>query len=189
MSKPMEYEHLFLAAVQNGEMEIDEFGQIWRVKKWTGDRWKGGRRLTKCRRMRADIILGKGGYLRLSMMMNGKTFRMSAHRLVYMVKKGPIPEGLTVNHKDGIKSHNRPKNLELATHAEQRAHALKVLKVKPLGTPGEKHPRCQTTAATVLEIRRLRKEGVAINVLATTFNLTPNSVSCMTTRKSWKHLP
>ncbi|MBQ7023530.1 MAG: HNH endonuclease [Akkermansia sp.] len=40
------------------------------------------------------------------------------HRLVWEVFNGPIPEGMTVNHKDENKLNNSLSNLELMTMAE-----------------------------------------------------------------------
>lgn len=48
-----------------------------------------------------------------------------AHRVVWQAFRGPIPEGVTVNHINGIKNDNRLDNLELASHAEQFAHAIR----------------------------------------------------------------
>lgn len=38
------------------------------------------------------------------------------HRIVWMLHKGPIPEGLEINHIDMNKSNNHISNLELVTH-------------------------------------------------------------------------
>ena len=51
----------------------------------------------------------------------------SAHRLVWRHFHGPIPDGMTINHKNGKKQDNRPENLEVMTYAEQTKHAIDVL--------------------------------------------------------------
>lgn len=40
-----------------------------------------------------------------------------AHRIVYELYYGAIPEGMTIDHINGVKHDNRPENLRLATHA------------------------------------------------------------------------
>lgn len=62
------------------------------------------------------------GYIRLTL--NGKGIQ--AHRLVWLTFNGPIPYGITINHKNGIKIDNRLDNLELATYREQTKHAFKI---------------------------------------------------------------
>jgi hypothetical protein len=46
------------------------------------------------------------------------------HRAVYKVWKGDIPEGLTINHKDGNKCNNDIDNLEAITNSENIRHAF-----------------------------------------------------------------
>lgn len=43
------------------------------------------------------------------------------HRLVWLAHKGPIPEGFTVEHKDGDRLNNRLKNFELLTKGDNSA--------------------------------------------------------------------
>ena len=67
------------------------------------------------------------GYLSIEIE-RGKKHR--AHRLVYEAFKGPIPDGLFVDHVNGVKTDNRLANLEVVTHQENmnRAKALKRFK-------------------------------------------------------------
>jgi hypothetical protein len=46
-----------------------------------------------------------------------------AHRLVWESVNGPIPDGMQINHRNGIKTDNRLENLELATASENTQHA------------------------------------------------------------------
>lgn len=54
---------------------------------------------------------------------NGKRRMFSAHRLVYSMFIGEIPEGMEINHKDMNKYNNHYSNLEIMTHAENMRHA------------------------------------------------------------------
>lgn len=60
-------------------------------------------------------------------MIEWRRYHTGAHRLVWHHFFGPIPAGLTINHKNGTKHDNSPDNLELATMTEQRLHSIHVL--------------------------------------------------------------
>jgi len=49
--------------------------------------------------------------------------------LVYLTFVGDIPEGMTINHKDGNKKNPKLDNLELVTYGENVLHAINVLHV------------------------------------------------------------
>ena len=68
--------------------------------------------------------VGGSGYIEIPKKISGKKYAILAHRLVWMaVNLSLIPDGLTVNHMDGVKSNNSPTNLELATYSENSQHA------------------------------------------------------------------
>lgn len=64
------------------------------------------------------------GYLMINHGRNG--FHMRAHRLIWEVVHGPIPDGMQINHINGIKTDNRIANLELVTPSENLTHAYRV---------------------------------------------------------------
>lgn len=55
----------------------------------------------------------KDGYLKYALTQHGKTLNLYVHRVVWIIKKGGIPEGYTVDHIDGNKLNNLPNNLQL----------------------------------------------------------------------------
>lgn len=151
--KPTTNEKIIYHLVKSGELEIDNQGQIWRVKKKTGLK-AGGTLLRPCKRVRAEREWG--GYLQIRAMVNWKRYHCQAHRLVFHHFHGPIPDGVPLNHKNGKKMDNRPENLELTTYSENIKHAYQTgLKDQN----GEKNPAHKLTDLQVEEIRVLYARG------------------------------
>jgi len=136
----MALEDLVLLAVDAGELEIDRQGRIWRLAARRADRWNGGTRSFRCHRRRAERTVGKG-YLQVRVMIDGIRAEVFAHRVVWISANGPIPDGLTINHKDGVRANNQLDNLELATMKEQVAHAISVLGWSPKAAALAYHAR------------------------------------------------
>jgi hypothetical protein len=130
----------------------------------------------------------RSGYLLVTATINGNRIVTGAHRMVWTSFNGAIPEGLTINHKNGIKNDNRPENLELATYSEQRIHALTVLGVNRHRPLGSKHPKTHLDESDVLEMRRLRSTGLMVKDIAAKFNMTAKTTSAILSRKTWKHI-
>ena len=109
-----------------------------------------------------------------------KTF--SVHRLVLLAFKGDSE--LQTNHKNGIKSDNRLKNLEYATSSKNNRHALKLgLRVPP---KGEKHYRAKLTKKEVEYIRKEMLNGKTQKSLATEFGVCIGTISAIKRNKNWK---
>jgi hypothetical protein len=66
--------------------------------------------------------LNPDGYLTIKMF--SKSIRI--HQLVAELTLGPRPKGLVINHKDGNKLNNSPKNLEYCTINENIQHSIKM---------------------------------------------------------------
>ena len=116
-------------AVEMGELMIDDDGRIWRVAARRWDRWTAQTRSIACVPRRAEK--SAGAYLQVRMMIDGVRSHALAHRLVWRHFHGPIPAGLLINHRDGVKSHNHPSNLELATVSQNALHAIEQLGYRP----------------------------------------------------------
>lgn len=137
-------------AVRNGELEIDADGNIWRIAIRRWNRWKGEFITTPCERHRAEH--DTGAYLQVGLRMSKKKVNANAHRLVFMHFNGEVPEGMTINHKNGNKKDNRPENLEAVTYSENVKHAYRTgLKEQN----GEKNPNAKLTNTQVEEIRKI----------------------------------
>src|SRR5690606_15400880 len=111
-----------------------------------------------------------------------------AHRLVWTYFNGPIPEGMTTNHKNGVKDDNRPANLELATYSEQRHHAIKVLGARHHDVRGSKHPKTKLTEEMVREMRAMREQGTKVKEIAARYSMKTRAVSAICNHRTWKHI-
>lgn len=129
---------------------------------------------------------GLGIYQQYAMCMNRKYERWLAHRLVLMAFAGepPTPKHHAA-HLDGNPRNNRLSNLCWKTAKEND------LDKDRHGTRqnGVKHGMVKLTEEQVMEIRRLRTEGVSGVELAKKYNVTTTAISTIATGKSWSHLP
>lgn len=174
MSNIKQAEIQIYEAVQRGELEIDKQGRIWRIGKRGWDRWNKTIRTNQCRRVRAEKLLPTG-YLMVRAMIDKARANGLAHRLVWMHFNGKIPEGLTINHINGVKTDNRPENLELATHSEQIIHARESL--GKMRQDGEWNNAATLTATQVLEIRKRRLNGEKLLPIAKDYGIAYQTVS------------
>ena len=74
-----------------------------------------------CRSKRELILkntLDKGGYYRVTFVVNKKKRNIPIHTLVAYVFLGPRPEGLQIDHFDRNKLNNKPDNLRYVTCSE-----------------------------------------------------------------------
>ena len=113
------------------------------------------------------------------------------HRLVVEAFIGQIPDGMQVNHKNGVRNDNRACNLEIATPTENTLHSFRVLK-RPVSrhqrAQGERHGNSKLNADAVREIRRLYAQGIKQTDLAKRFSLNQTTVSGIVRRTSWRHV-
>lgn len=69
--------------------------------------------------------ISTGRYPKISMARGPKDIvHIQIHRLVWLIYRGDIPEGIEINHKDGIKSNPSLDNLELMTPSQNSQHAV-----------------------------------------------------------------
>lgn len=169
-------------------MEIEQWKNIVKFEKYSVSN------TGKIKNNDSDKILkqrlNKSGYMQVSVKPNGrqgksKTFRI--HR-VLAVAWIPNPNDLPqVNHKDGIKTNNTISNLEWVTHQQNIRHAFdnNLVPIK----------RGVDTSSAVLTdelVRCIREEysngGVTLRQLGVKYGVAHNTLSCVVTRNSWKHV-
>ncbi len=112
-------EQLFIEAIKDGYLRIDDAGRIWRITR----RYRANKQpVIPKREMKTT---NEAGYIRVGLGKNGKVILCYAHRVVWTYFNGEIPSGLEMNHINGVRTDNRPENLELVTHSENIKHAFK----------------------------------------------------------------
>jgi hypothetical protein len=182
-----------MEAVRRGVLEVDPAGRVWRLKKRTWDMWQKKAIERPCLRVRAENRTGLG-YLQVRVMIDHVRAHVGAHRIVYAMLVGPIPKGMWINHKNGIKDDNRPSNLELATPTENVMHARKVLKVGRLNQDGEKNCMHKLSPEAVRDILRYQekflaevktRQGHVVSTLMKKYGVSQQTIFRVLRRKSW----
>ena len=160
-----------------GLYEISDAGEIRRLPGY------------KCRRMRVLKASSVGrGYFSLRLFRRGVRARhVLIHRIVYSHFVGPIPAGMTINHKNGKKTDNSMSNLELATMSQQQHHAYATGLQKHAKGEARKNV-AKLTNLEVLEIRRLYPPRPTYKELATRFGVSEGTILSVVHRKHWTHI-
>ena len=153
--------------------EVSDCGTIAR-KERIGEGIRCGKRYTKkIPRAILSPWIAKTGYLVISCAENGKRNKYLVHRLVAMAFVGGYEPDLTVNHINGIKTDNRPHNLEWVTLAENTRlqWATNLVNIR-----GEKHPSSKILDKDVLDIRAKIKAGASIKDIAKIYNVSTDLI-------------
>ena len=134
----------------------------------------------------------KHGYFRLGLTKDKKQRFFFLHRLVAQAFI-PNPNNYPiVNHIDGNKKNNNIKNLEWCTYQQNTNHAYRtgIFKAKGAVHIGEKNPNKKLTEQDVLEILRMKKEGLKLKSVYENYKEKINlkGFSLVWYRVTWKHL-
>ncbi|MCD6674843.1 MAG: NUMOD4 motif-containing HNH endonuclease [Burkholderiaceae bacterium] len=155
---------------------VSSFGRIKRTA--NGGRAQIGRILA--------VQTDKQGYVRIKLSHNGTAFPRKIYRLVAEAFIGPIPNGMTVNHKNGDKGNNRVENLEIVSRADNVRHAFRVLGTASVR--GERNPRAILNEERVREIRRRLDDGEGISQVARDVGFNKHTIYDIKHRRSWAHV-
>jgi hypothetical protein len=120
-------------------LEVRADGTVWKLRNLNRMPFKAPRQIA---------VLSKRGYLLVNLCLWGRPHVMTAHRLVWLALRGPIPPGMDINHIDGCKTNNHPDNLELATRSENIRHAYRTGLRKGTDVPGALSERAKELRAT-----------------------------------------
>lgn len=130
------------------------------------------------------------GYQMVSLHKNGKGTTKDVHRILAMAFIPGYFEGACVNHKNGIRSDNSLSNLEWVTYSQNTKHGYDVLGNKSKGGKEKSISVAnrKLTEEKVLEIRRLRKQGLLLTDIASKFGIHPSYVATIANRRQWAWL-
>jgi hypothetical protein len=124
------------------------------------------------------------GYYDFATRVSGRRIRDRVHRLVAAAFLGPCPEGLVVNHKNGVPTDNRPENLEYVTQTDNVKHAIRT----GLMPKGERRGHAKLNPDAVREIRALWAQGVPRPRIAERFGVVNNAVHQVLKGTTWSHV-
>jgi len=171
--KPDLNERILIQLVEEGELEIDADGRMWRLAMKKGLK-AGGVQIVGVKRRRAEHRT-PDGYLQIRAMINGRRVHCAAHRLVWQHFKGDIPRGEEINHDNGLKDDNRPKNLLCGTSDKnvEHAHAGGLI-----DQHGQNNPAAKLTDNEIAQIRlAYAKGGHTMERLAERFEVAIQHIS------------
>lgn len=172
-----EVEAFFLDLVAKGELSVDNKGRVWRhVEHY----WR-----TEYRPLATPVraeTLKSPGYLKI----DHRNRSIYAHQLVYIVKCGAIPEGYEVNHENGVKTDNRPANLEAMTRTGNMRHAFRTGLNRSFG---ENNHFAKLSAQDVRQIWHAHYvEHQPQPEIAQRFGTTQSNVSMIVTGRTWTRI-
>jgi hypothetical protein len=125
------------------------------------------------------------GYVRVKLCAApGKHYTKKAHHVVAEAFIGPRPDGLEVNHINGVRDDNRPENLEYVTHLANVHDA--VAKRNSYSKPGERNPRAKLTWAQVNDIRARLASGERQCDLARAYQVDKTTMSSLARGETWR---
>lgn len=107
------------------------------------------------------------------------------HRLSYKFFNGDIPDGKCVCHRCDNPSCINPEHLFIGSHAENAADKI----AKGRQKIGSQHGRAVLIESQILEIRKSYSGKYGqLSELARQYNITPQSILAIVTRKNWRHI-
>lgn len=165
-----------------GLYEVSDCGQIRTVSRRVPCRGNGTILLKS--RIR-KIVLNRYGYPVVTMEGGGrKKILKSIHRAVVEAFAGPIPAGMSVNHRDGVKTNNHISNLEICTCKENSRHMVDVLgKMSGVG-----HPRSMMSEAQVLRAVELVRQGIGHDIIAAEYGVSRSAITRIMMGRNWTRI-
>lgn len=131
-----------------------------------------------CWKWKASLRQGYGNFR-----LNNKM--VFAHRVVYELVNGPIPEGMHVLHACDEPLCCNPAHLHLGTHAQN----MREMAIRGRAASGERIKNAKLTADQVREIRKMYAlGGWSYQGLANVFGVSYVQISSIVRNKAWTHI-
>lgn len=112
-----------------------------------------------------------------------------AHRISYLVFRGPIPDGMDVCHRCDVRSCVNPDHLFLGTRSENLIDASKKGRLSRIHQKrGSQHPSAKLCEADVLLIRRRLDSGHSRMLIARDYGVSDVLIGLIARRKNWRHI-
>ena len=111
---------VFKEQIEQGVILVRKDGKFWKI----ANKVTNGSDIVPIDPKRMEVHL-KSGYLGVVAWKNGKQYLALAHRLMWELFAGEIPDKMDINHKNGNKHDNRISNLEVVTRSQNLTHAVK----------------------------------------------------------------
>jgi hypothetical protein len=128
----------------------------------------------------------KSGYRLASFSTKSAMRKFTIHSLVAASFIGPRPEGMQINHINGIKHDNRAENLEYVTQPENMKHAYATGLQRP--HRGSQHVNAVLDEEKVRSMFRRKSEGCTGRQIAKDLGVGEGTVSQILRGLRWKHV-
>ena len=143
-----------------GEYEVSDAGRVRSVDRVV--RATGGLRRYRGRMLHPHLTTA--GYPEIRLCRAGAYKQIRVHQVVAAAFLGERPDGLVVNHRDGVKTNNTPANLEYVTREYNSLHAWRTGLCDSLR--GESHYRAVLPNALIAEAQRRASGGECVSGIA-----------------------
>ena len=115
---------------------------------------------------------------------NGQSVK--AHRWIYELLHGPIPDGMVLRHRCDIPECVNPMHLEAGTSAQNTADIIE--RGRWPDRKGDRHPMAALSKDKVLKIRALASQGYTQKRIAEMYEISSQHVGKIVRRESWGHV-
>lgn len=126
----------------------------------------------------------RGGYLKVSLWVDGSEITRTVHRLVAEAFHGPHPVGMEVRHLDGDKTNNRAANLAWGTRRENDDDKIR----HGANTPGTKNAMAKLNEDLVYCIKERLASGARDSDIAAELGVSRGTINNIARGIGWRHV-